>query len=315
MLSILAITLPVFLLIGLGYLVVRLEWVARSAVAGMGNYVIYCALPAMLFNALSTRDFSAIIDPSYLAAFAGGSLATLAAGFLLARRLRAEPLESAAFHGLGGAMANSAFIGYAIVVQLFGLAAVVGVALSMLVDLILLVPLTIALAETAGQDRGSVRVAVVSALKKTLSNPLVLAIAAGLLASLLGWRAEGALQKTLELLAGSASAVSLFVIGGMLVGLSLHGRAASIGQMALFKLLLHPAAVASMVWLLPPFAPTLQATAIILAAMPMAGIFPLLAQRYGQQESCAAALVGATLLSFVSINLLLLLLADRGALG
>lgn len=302
------------MLIGLGYLAVRLGWVAKPAIAGMGSYVIYCALPALLFNALSTRDFAEIFDFGYLTAFCIGSLTVLATGFLVARQVRGQVLESAAFLGLGGAMANSAFIGYAIVVQLFGSGAVVGVALSMLVDLVLLVPITIALAETARQDAGSVAATVLTTFRRTLTNPLVIAIAAGVLASLLEWRPGAALQKVLELLAGSASAVSLFVIGGTLVGLSLRGRFASIGQMSLFKLALHPAAVALMVWLLPPFDPMLQATAIILAAMPMAGIFPLLAQRYGQEESCATALVGATAASFVSINLLLWLLAGRGML-
>ena len=60
-----------------------------------------------------------------------------------------------------------------------------------------------------------------------------------------------------------------------------------------------------MLGLFPVLDPTLTDAALILSALPMVTIFPLLAQRYGQGEICATALVVTTLLAFVTLNLVL----------
>ncbi|MCG8428199.1 MAG: AEC family transporter [Chromatiales bacterium] len=313
--SVLTITAPIFALIALGYLVVSMGWVTREANRGMGAFVIYCALPALIFRALSGQSIEKVLNFHYLAGFGIGSLAALLLGFGIAYSVRQKPLDSAAFQGLGGSMANSGFIGYAIVIQLFGAIAVIGVALSMLIDLLLLVPITIGLAELAQHQSASARHAVSQAFKRTITNPLVIAIAAGLIASLFNWQLTGPAKKVLDILADSAAAVSLFVIGGTLVGQTLRGQLKDIAQMTSVKLIGQPVAVAFAIWLLPPFDPTFQATAIILAAMPMAGVLPLIAQRYNQQAICATALVSATLFSFVTINILLWILQLSGLLA
>lgn len=53
-----------------------------------------------------------------------------------------------------------------------------------------------------------------------------------------------------------------------------------------------------------PLEPQLRMGVVLTAAMPMLGIYPLLAQKHGQ-EGLAAALLGATVVSFVSISVLL----------
>lgn len=312
MLIILAVTGPIFLLIAIGFVSVRTEWVPRVAIPGMGVYVVHCALPALLFSSLARRPFAETLNGTYLLAFALGSVAALLISFSIARLLRGKTLAESAFHGLGASMANSGFIGFALVVELFGSVAVTGVALSMLVDMVVLVPITLALAESAAAEGRGPAMAVSTALKRTTSNPLVIAIALGLLASLLRWNPPEMMMKVLDVLAGSAAPVSLFVIGGTLVGRSIRGRGVDLVQMNLTKLILHPVLVALMVLVLPSFDPVLQTTAVLLACMPMAGIFPLIAQRYGQEGDCATALVTATALAFVSVNGVLLLLSGLG---
>jgi predicted permease len=105
------------------------------------------------------------------------------------------------------------------------------------------------------------------------------------------------------MLATSSAAVSLFVIGGTLVGLKTKGMRRDVTSIALGKLLLHPLAVGTMMWLLPPDDPELRVAAVIFAATPMLSIYPILAQKYGFEEMCAAALLLATVLSFGTISL------------
>jgi len=79
---------------------------------------------------------------------------------------------------------------------------------------------------------------------------------------------------------------------------------------ALAKLLLHPLAVFAMLWLLPPIDPPLRMAAVIYASMPMLSIYPILAQRYHYEGFCAAALLVATLLSFVTVSIVLWLMTS-----
>ena len=112
------------------------------------------------------------------------------------------------------------------------------------------------------------------------------------------------------MLAMSSAAVSLFVIGGSLVGLHIKGLVRDVSAIALGKLLLHPLAVGLMVWLVPPDDATLRAAAVVFASVPMLSIYPILAQKYGFEGFCAAALLLATVLSFVTISLILWLLGS-----
>jgi predicted permease len=73
-------------------------------------------------------------------------------------------------------------------------------------------------------------------------------------------------------------------------------------EVAIGKLLLHPLAVFGMLWLLAPVDEHLRMAALIFASLPMLSIYPILAQRYHHEGFCAAALLVATLLSFLTVT-------------
>ena len=50
----------------------------------LGRFVLYFALPALLFRALSQRHITEIVNTSYIAAYLGGTLAMVAMGLVLA---------------------------------------------------------------------------------------------------------------------------------------------------------------------------------------------------------------------------------------
>jgi malonate transporter and related proteins len=213
----------------------------------------------------------------------------------------------AALQGLGASGSNSAFIGYPIVLQVIGPSAGVALALCTLVENLLVMPLALAMADSGGGGKRPGDV-LMSVLRSLLRNPMILAIFAGLFVSALGWGMPSVLDQTVSLAAAAASPTALFVIGGSLVGLQLTGIRGDIALIACGKLLLHPLCVLVFVFLFPPEQPLLRAAAILFAAMPMLSIYPVLAQRHGHERLCAAALLAATVSSFVSISLLIALL-------
>lgn len=307
MLEILGITSPLFAAMGLGFIAVRLEFFSKADIRVLGRFVISVALPALLLKALSERSFADILNVTYLTGYGLGSLTALGFGVGIAYFVKKQSLQASAVVGMGMSLSNSGFIGYPVVLQFLGPSATVAVALSMMVENLLILPLVFALADAHASD-GRARkwhetLSVI--FRGFLKNPLILAITAGFLCSMLGLKLPMPIARTIDMFAMASGAVALFVIGGTLVGLRLKGASANIVLICVGKLLLHPLAVFLALLILPPMDPILHRAAIILACVPMLSIYPILAQKYGQEEWCAAALLAATVTSFATISVML----------
>lgn len=312
MLAVLAITGPIYLVVALGFVATRLGLFARADMRLFGKYVISIALPALLFNALSQRSAGEVLNPIFVAAYALGSLLAMGAGILWAR-LAGKPLAAAAIAGMGMSCPNSAFIGFPLVALLFGPAtAGIALALVMVVENFLSLPLALALADAdlgegaAGQGRAQrLRLAFAQSMRAVLRNPMIWGIAAGFLFSLFGWRLPAPVARSVDLVAAASASLALFVIGGSLVGIRARGLARDVSAIAAGKLLLHPLAVLLFAWLLPPMARELQVAAVVMAAVPMLGVYPILAQKHGHDTMAAAAQLGTTVASFFTLTAVL----------
>lgn len=313
MLAVLSITAPIFILIGLGFFSARVGLVNREQVRGMGTFVIYFALPALLFRALAERGLDEVLNWPYLAAYALASLSLFAIGFAVARRWRGQGLSASAILAMGMAVSNSGFVGYPIAAMVLGPTAALAMALGMLVENLLMVPLALALAE-AGQQGGRGWAVVRETGLRLLRNPLIVAISLGLLLSLLELRLPLVPARVIDMLAGASAPVALFVIGATLNGLRIGGMAADVAQTAIGKLILHPLLLFGAFCLLPDVEPTLMVAGLLLASAPMMSVFPILGQRFGLEERCAASLVACTVLAFFSVSALLALLRWQGLL-
>jgi predicted permease len=314
MLPILAITVPIYLIIGIGFLAGRLGMFGGADMRVLGKFVLNFALPALVFRALAQRPLAEILNGPFIAAYGGGSLAMLLGMFALARFGRGKPMPDSALIGMGSAFPNSGFVGYPIVLQWLGPPAAVALALCMVVENVVLLPLTLALAESGGGVR-SWRVALAQSLRRLVVNPLILAIGSGFAVAIAGVTLPAPVAHAIDMLSAASAAVALFVIGGTLVGLGIGGLLGDIALVAIGKLALHPLAVAGFLFLLPPIDPKLHAAAIAYASMPMLSIYPILAQKYGREGFCAAALLVTTLVSFVTISATLWMLTVAGGGG
>lgn len=318
MLDVLAITGPIYLVVALGFLATRQGLFARADMRLFGKYVICIALPALLFNALSQRNAGEVLNPVFVAAYALGSLVALGAGILWAR-MAGKPLSAAAIVGMGMSCPNSAFIGFPLVALLFGPAtAGIALALAMVVENFLSLPLALALAgadvgeRATGEGRAQrLRLAFAQSMRSVLRNPMIWGIALGFVFSLFGWRLPAPVARSVDLVAAASASLALFVIGGSLVGIQAKGLARDVSVIAAGKLLLHPLAVLLFVWLLPSTARELQVAAVVMAAVPMLGIYPILAQAHGHDTMAAAAQLGTTVASFFTLTAVLWLV-QRG---
>lgn len=306
MLETLAITGPIYIVIALGYSAVRFGLFTKLDLRVLGTFVIKFALPALIFTSLSQRPVQDILNGRYLLAYAAGSLAVMGIAFAWGRWRQGKGTTLSALSALGMSSSNSGYVGYPIAVPVLGQeTAAVGLALCMVVENLVMIPLALVAAETgAGTGERWWRV-LLRALAQLLKNPVILAIAAGFCVALMQIPISAPLARTVNMLALSSTALALFVIGGALVGLQTRGMRRDVSAIALGKLLLHPLAVGLVVWLWPPQEPALRAAAVIYASMPMLSIYPILAQKYELDGFCAAALMLTTVLSFVTISVIL----------
>ncbi len=310
MLNILSITTPIYILIAVGFLAVRWGVFTKEDSTRLGKFVLNFALPALLFKTLSQRPFAEVFDLGYLAAYGVGSLLVFFAAYFFARVHRKGENPFHALFGMGMAFSNTAFIGYPILSQWLGPKAAVALALCMLIENLLLLPLMLVLAER-GQDTGVQRWRVaLRSLRNLTKNPLIIAIAVGFGFSFVGMRLPEPVSRPIELLAAASVPVALFVIGGSLVGLKIRGMMRDVVVVAAGKLLLHPLVVGLMLWWLPPIDPVYRAAALGFACMPMLSIYPILAQKYQLEGFCAAAVLITTWLSFFTISIIFWLMGD-----
>jgi predicted permease len=309
MLDILSITSPIYIIIALGFLMTRFGVFARTDMRVFGKFVINLALPALLFRALAQRQIGEIVNVTYLLAYLLGSLAVIGAGYLWSRRLAGLSPTTSTFYAMGMACSNSGYVGYPILLLTLAPVAGVAVALNMIVENLFVIPLLLFMAERERRGSGSWRV-VGKSLARLATNPLILAMFAGLGVSALSWKLPEPLTRSVDMLATSCSALALFVIGGMLVGLPMRGMGRTVAPIAVGKLIGHPLAVLLALAVLPAVGlagidPSLRMAAVLMAAMPMMGIYPTLALAYGQEGFSAAALLVCTIASFFTLSGLL----------
>jgi hypothetical protein len=185
--------------------------------------------------------------------------------------------------------------------------------MNLIIENVMVIPLLLVMAESGREGGGAAHRIFFQTLARVARMPLVLGLVAGLALSVVGWSLPAPITRTVALFGQATGALSLFVIGGTLVGLPLRGMGPSVLPIAFGKLVGHPLAVllvaTALSWLgMGPIEPPLLAAGILLAAVPMLGIYPILAQAYGFAERSAAALLVTTASSFPTLSVALLLL-------
>lgn len=312
MLDILAITAPIYVLILLGYVLTRLGLFAKAEMRVFGKFVINLALPALLFRALSQRELGEIVNVTYLLGYFLGSLAMIGLGYAWFRRVADQSPTASAVGAMGVSCSNSGYVGYPILLLTLAPVAGVSLALNMVVENLLIIPFLLFLAdrERAGTNKWR---SLAKSLARLARNPLILGMLAGLAVPLLGLSLPAPAIRTVDMLAAACSGLALFVVGGTLVGVPLRGFGLRLAPIVVGKLILHPLLVFLAISALPSLGfgalePSLRMAAVLLAAMPMMGIYPTLAQAYGQEDFSAVALLVTTFASFFTLSGILWLL-------
>lgn len=240
------IILPVFLVVGFGYLVAWRGWLLAPAIDGLMVFAQSFALPVLLFASLARLDVGSDLRLALLLPFYAGAFGSFAAGWAGARWLFGRSPMDAVAIGFVCLFSNTLLLGVPITERAFGPQALAGNWAIIAIHSPLLYTFGITVMEfTRAHGSGlSVGSVALKALGGVLRTPLVIGIGCGLGMNLLGGAGlvlPQAVWDAADMIARSALPAALFGLGGVLYRYRPEGDMATIALCCACSLVLHPA--------------------------------------------------------------------------
>ena len=293
---------PFFGMIGLGVLCAKWAKLPEAGLAWLQFFLIYLALPCLFFRLTSAKPIDEFANLRFAAVTTASTACIFALSFW-ATLVQKGPLPQAVMGGLAGAYSNIGYMGPPLVLSFLGVEATAPVALIFVFDTILLFSLVPALMAFAGVSHRSPLATAFGVVMRVLTNPFMLATAAGLLTSWLRVDPPQAIDKMVTWMSGAAAPCALFLLG-LSVALRPVGRISrEVPILVVAKLIVHPLLVWLLLSAVGGFSPLWIESAIVMAALPPAlNIFVVANQyRVGAERASAAILVG-TVLSMATLT-------------
>lgn len=296
--------LPVFAMILAGWVAARTGTLGAAATSELNRFVVYLALPAMLFGIMAKAQLSEVWDPAFVAAFAVGAMVVFGGVVFVAVRSGRSVVE-AAIEGLGASYANTGFIGFPLMAALLGDSALAPTLVAAILTVTVLFGVALVVIELGASGGPGIG----RALWNIALNPLLLAPALGAVVMLMGWPLPQPVDSFVTLLGAAASPCALVTLGLFLGSNSSRAKPGPVATMVGLKLVVQPALTWVVASPLLGLSHELVLIAVLLAALPT-GTGPfMLAElhRQGQQQTAAVILV-STVASVVTLPLILAVL-------
>jgi malonate transporter len=286
------IVLPVFGVIALGYFSVWSKLLSEKAGEGLNDFVFVIAVPVMIVKTLLGAQLPEGSPWGYWLSYFIGVATVWGFAQLATWKIYARPGSEAVIMGFSAAQSNIVLMGIPLVLTAYGEAGAVPLFLLIAVHLPIMMGAATVMIESA--EAGVTREALYKLGKNLVTNPLLIAFAAGSIGRLSGVQLDGAPKQFVDLIAASAVPCALFAMGMALRKYGVFGDLKLSVFIVAVKLLLLPFAV----WLLAKYVfvltPVWAGVAVIFASMPVGINSYLLAARY---KTGVATVAGAVTLS------------------
>jgi malonate transporter len=294
---------PVFGLILIGFVCGRRALFGAEAVNVLNGFVVWLALPALLFQAMAQISWDAVDQPGFIGAFAGGIALTFLVSLVLDRPR--QRLADASIEALDAAYANVGFMGIPLCLIVFGEASLPAAIIATLLTACALFAVAIILIEIDAHKDADLRRALAKIGLSLVRNPLLIGPAAGLAVAAAHITLPAPLARLTTLLGGAASPCALVTIG-LFLAVERSGRdVRRVGRLVGLKLVLQPAVTGLLAYEVFGMPPLWSQAALLLSALPI-GTGPfMLAKAYRRDATVTSgAILVSTILSVLTISLL-----------
>jgi len=307
----LALGAPLFALILLGYLLMRVAGWPRAMAQHLTTFVFSVGLPAMLFRMMSDLSKLPPVDSRLLVAFFGGCLIVFGLGRLIAWKAFGLDGIGQSVFGVGCIFSNNIMLGLPLAKASLGDQAIPSVALVLVFNALILWTLVSLSVEWHRHGSLSLK-GFRDTLKGVLRNPIILAILAGCAVGLSGAGLPEMLDSPLKMLGQTGMPLALVALGMSLAEYDLKAEWKVSLAIALPKLLVLPLIVFGLARLigLPP----LETRVIVLLASIGLGanVFLMARQFKAVEGGMAGALIVSTACSAITTPLVLAVVSHLG---
>ncbi len=309
LLEILDIVLPVFIVIGIGFVLGRTRFVDDRARSSFSWLVFHVAAPALLFRSTARTPVHEAFNLEILAVTGGVSILLAALVYLATTRI--DPARRGVL-SQGAHRSNMVFFGLPVILYAFGeevlgpAAVLIGF---MVVVYNLLAVLVLVLPHRSGNPGGGIWATTALEFAR---NPLILACGGGLLLSATGIDLPLPVDCALELVGHIAAPLALFTVGAGLDFRRLRAEVKPAAAVSALKLLIYPALIYAGLHLVGAGKTELQVTVLIMASPTAVVSYIMAREMKGDEQLAAAIVIGTTLASLVTTSAWLALFRFTG---
>lgn len=303
--SVIAVALPVFAVIAIGFAAGRLRLAGVEDTAALNRFVFRFGFPAALFALMSSATGLGATDALLALSYGIPAVAMTGAAFFLARKIFALDSQDAGAHAFASVLGNAVFLGLPIALGVEGWAR--PFVTLMLVEGIVIISLGAWLMAPRGAAAKSPAIA---ALTLPLKNPLVASALAGFAFALTGLTLPGAVRDILDLIARAAGPVALFSLGlffATRARLDLKAHGGKVAMIAAVKMAALPALAFAALHVAGVRDPHYQGALALFTVTPTAAGAYVIASQYGRYvDETVSAIAATTALSLVTIAAVLI---------
>lgn len=301
--TLLNVILPVFIVMGFGYVAAWRKYLSEAAVDALMRFAQNIAVPCLLFLAISRIDLAADFNAPLLLSFYIGAFSGFTLGFLGARHLFRRSLPDSIAIGFCTLFSNTVLLGLPITERAYGPSALAGNYAIVSVHALMIYAFGVTFMEIVrGRMNGIRKRLLRKVLRAMLSNPLMVGILLGFLVNFSGLAMPGAILAGLGTIASAALPAALFGLGGVLYQYRPEGDLKTIAWITGVSLVAHPAITYGLGTRVFSLDQDALRSAVLTAAMaPGINTF-LFANMYGvAQRVAASAVLVATAMSILTV--------------
>jgi predicted permease len=310
--TIINLAIPFFGLIFIGFACGRLMPIDRDGLGWLNFFIVYVALPPMLFRLIANAPFEHLLNGPFVLGTTLAGYIVFVIVFAIAVIGMRVSVSRASIQASVAAYGNVGYMGVPLTVSVFGPAVAIPATLILCFDSLLNFILVPVLQTLSGHEKGGWGQTMRRMAKGVLLHPFIIATALGFVASYYDYTPPMAIDRLLKLLGDAAPACALFALGVTVAKQPLTRVGWELPFLAVAKLFVHPVVMLLVLLGIGGIDPLWIQTAVLMAALPTAANVFVMANYYQVYVAgTSSAILLTTIVSIPTVAILLLLLAGN----
>lgn len=298
---------PLMIYMALGYLLRRIGLVGETTFTQLSHIIVNVCVPALCCDNLRTLDLKDAFSNATALYMAAALVIIFMLCWLIVPRFSHEASRRGVLiHAIF--RSNDGIFGLAVAATLLG-EAHMGL---MIVCVAVTIPLFNLLAVIIMEFYRGGKPSIGHILKKIVTNPIILGCLAGALLSLFRIALPPFIAKPLTGLAATCAPMGFIALGGALSFKALKNNRRAIALTSLFRLIVIPAAVVSVFYLLGLRGNDLLVSAVIFGAPSAMTVYPMACSMGGDRQLAGSLVAVTSVLSLITIFGFIFLLKQTG---